>query len=224
MKEELVELGYERTGQVELPGQFSVRGGIIDIYPLTEDNPWRIELWDDEVDSIRSFDAESQRSLENVDEITIYPAAEKMDGEDMVSFLDYFPEEKTLVFLDELNHLAENGEGVEEEYRQSRMHREEKGEANLPEQWLCGFQELQKKLNRRNCVAVSAQMCIRDRNDPSCGDVFRVKGFLRKEDGQWLELNATRHEICIRPAKLGQEIMIVIGEKLNKEVIDGYWK
>lgn len=74
----------------------------------------------------------------------------------MVSFLDYFPEEKTLVFLDELNHLAENGEGVEEEYRQSRMHREEKGEANLPEQWLCGFQELQKKLNRRNCVAVSA--------------------------------------------------------------------
>ena len=62
LKEELVELGYERTGQVELPGQFSVRGGIIDIYPLTEDNPWRIELWDDEVDSIRSFDAESQRS------------------------------------------------------------------------------------------------------------------------------------------------------------------
>lgn len=61
-------------------------------------------------------------------------------------------------------------------------------------------------------------------NDPSCGDVFRVKGFLRKEDGQWLELNATRHEICIRPTKLGQEIMIVIGEKLNKEVIDGYWK
>lgn len=61
-------------------------------------------------------------------------------------------------------------------------------------------------------------------NDPSCGDVFRVKGFLKKEDGQWLELNATRHEICIQPAKLGQEIMIVIGEKLNKEVIDGYWK
>ena len=61
-------------------------------------------------------------------------------------------------------------------------------------------------------------------NDPSCGDVLRVKGFLKKEDGQWLELNATRHEICIQPTKLGQEIMIVIGEKLNKEVIDEYWK
>ena len=156
LKADLVELGYERVGQVELPGQFSVRGGIIDIYPLTEENPWRIELWDDEIDSIRSFDAESQRSLENVDEITIYPAVEKNDGKDMVSFLDYFPEEKTLLFLDEPNHLAENGEGVEEEYRQSRMHREEKGEANLPEQWLCGFQEVQKKLNKRNCVAVSS--------------------------------------------------------------------
>ena len=77
LKADLVELGYERVGQVELPGQFSVRGGIIDIYPLTEENPWRIELWDDEIDSIRSFDAESQRSLENADEITIYPAVEE---------------------------------------------------------------------------------------------------------------------------------------------------
>ena len=48
LKADLVDLGYERVGQVELPGQFSVRGGIIDIYPLTEENPWRIELWDDE--------------------------------------------------------------------------------------------------------------------------------------------------------------------------------
>ena len=156
LKNQLVALGYERVGQVEMPGQFSVRGGIVDIYCLTEENPWRIELWDDEVDSIRSFDAESQRSLENVDEITIYPAAEKMDGEDMVSFLDYFPEEKTLVFLDELNHLAENGEGVEEEYRQSRMHREEKGSRNLPENWLCSFEQLQKELNKRNCISVCA--------------------------------------------------------------------
>ena len=56
----LVQMGYERTGQVELPGQFAIRGGILDIYPLTEEYPVRIELWDDEVDSIRSFDAQSQ--------------------------------------------------------------------------------------------------------------------------------------------------------------------
>lgn len=64
LKENLVKLGYERVGQVEMPGQFSIRGGIVDIYCLTEENPWRIELWGDEIDSIRSFDAESQRSLE----------------------------------------------------------------------------------------------------------------------------------------------------------------
>ena len=76
LKSALVSLGYERVGQVEMPGQFSIRGGIIDVYCLTEENPWRIELWGDEIDSIRSFDAESQRSLENLDEITIYPAVE----------------------------------------------------------------------------------------------------------------------------------------------------
>ena len=57
-------------------GQFSIRGGIVDIFPLTEEVPVRIELWDDEVDSIRSFDPESQRSVEQLEKITIYPAAE----------------------------------------------------------------------------------------------------------------------------------------------------
>ena len=72
----LAELGYEKNYQVQTSGEFSVRGGIIDIFPLTEENPFRIELWDDEVDSIRSFDAESQRSIENLDEVHIYPACE----------------------------------------------------------------------------------------------------------------------------------------------------
>ena len=156
LKNQLVALGYERAGQVEMPGQFSVRGGIVDIYCLTEENPWRIELWGDEIDSIRSFDPESQRSLENLEEITIYPAVEHIGETDMVSFLDYFPEERTIIFLDEPNRLTEKGEAVEEEYRQSRMHREEKGSRNLPENWLCSFEQLQKELNKRNCISVCA--------------------------------------------------------------------
>ena len=55
-KKKLVELGYEKDYQVETRGQFAIRGGIIDIFPLTEENPARIELWDDEIDTIRSFD------------------------------------------------------------------------------------------------------------------------------------------------------------------------
>ena len=72
----LAEMGYEKVAQVEGSGQFSVRGGIIDIFPLTEEVPYRIELWGDEVDSIRTFDPESQRSIEQVDEAVIYPATE----------------------------------------------------------------------------------------------------------------------------------------------------
>lgn len=156
LKNQLVALGYERVGQVEMPGQFSVRGGIVDIYCLTEENPWRIELWGDEIDSIRSFDPESQRSLENLEELTIYPAVEHIGDKDMVSFLDYFPEERTIIFLDEPNRLTEKGGAVEEEYRQSRMHREEKGSRNQPENWLCSFEQLQKELNKRNCISVCA--------------------------------------------------------------------
>ena len=77
-----------------MPGQFSVRGGIVDIYSLTEENPWRIELWGDEVDSIRSFDAESQRSLEIWMRLPIYPAVEWNDGKKMVSFVELFSQRK----------------------------------------------------------------------------------------------------------------------------------
>jgi len=76
IKMQLTNMGYERMGQVDGMGQFSVRGGILDVFPLTEEVPVRIELWGDEVDSIRSFDAESQRSIQQMDEVTIYPAAE----------------------------------------------------------------------------------------------------------------------------------------------------
>ena len=73
---QLVEMGYEKMPQVEAVGQFAIRGGIVDVFPLTEENPIRIELWGDEIDSIRSFDSLSQRSIENLDSIRIYPANE----------------------------------------------------------------------------------------------------------------------------------------------------
>ncbi len=75
-KERLAQMGYERTGQVDGMGQFSVRGGILDIFPLTMEQPVRIELWDTDVDSIRIFDLESQRSIEQLEEVSIYPASE----------------------------------------------------------------------------------------------------------------------------------------------------
>ena len=81
----LVAMGYEKNYQVEAPGQFSIRGGILDIFDLTEENPYRIELWGDEVDSLRSFDVLSQRSIENLESVTIYPATEMVLSGDVLT-------------------------------------------------------------------------------------------------------------------------------------------
>ena len=73
---QLISLGYVRNYQVETEGQFSIRGGIIDVFPMTEENPVRIELWGDDIDSIRLFDVSTQRSLKEMDEVTLFPASE----------------------------------------------------------------------------------------------------------------------------------------------------
>ncbi|WP_251554317.1 transcription-repair coupling factor [Neobacillus muris] len=72
----LVNMGYIRAEMVTTPGEFSVRGGIVDIYPLTEDNPIRIELFDTEIESIRYFSLDDQRSREKVPQVVIGPASE----------------------------------------------------------------------------------------------------------------------------------------------------
>ncbi|MDO5294373.1 MAG: transcription-repair coupling factor [bacterium] len=112
----LIELGYERTVQVEVPGQFAVRGGLVDIFPLTEEVPYRIEFWDDEVDTIRSFDVESQRSIEKVEELSIYPATEFIFGQTMLEegkkrisdeFDEYYKKLKKEKKLDEARRIKE---------------------------------------------------------------------------------------------------------------------
>lgn len=84
LQKQLVDLGYDRQGQVEAPGQYAVRGGILDIFPLTEETPFRIELWGDEIDTIKTFDVANQRSIERVEEIKIYPAVEFVLNSDQI--------------------------------------------------------------------------------------------------------------------------------------------
>lgn len=157
----LADMGYERVGQVESKGQFAVRGGIIDIFPLTEEVPVRIELWDEEVDSIRSFDAESQRSIENLDNLKIYPAKEPeavKEGES-ISFLEYFADEESVVFLDEPNRLVEKADAVEKEFCESIKNRIEQGKA-APEEahFVSGAAEVLAKLEKCH----SAALCMLD--------------------------------------------------------------
>ncbi len=124
----LVEMGYRREAQVEGPGEFAVRGGILDIFPLTEEAPVRVELWGDEIDSLRSFDVESQRSIENLETLRVYPAEDTWAEEAAlpVAFPEYFPED-ALFFLDEPARLWEKAVGVAKEFQESMVHRLEKG-------------------------------------------------------------------------------------------------
>ena len=158
----LARLGYERTAEVEVPGQFAVRGGIIDVFSLAEELPWRIELWGDEVDSIRQFDPESQRSIENVTEITIYPATEEIGaGEEGFygrltdTLPDYFSPDEPL-FLAEPLRILEAAEALSREYRESMAHRLEKGlVAKGAANRMITPELLIYHLNRRNCVGLA---------------------------------------------------------------------
>lgn len=76
LSEKLVQCGYERMDMVDGKGQFSIRGGILDVFPTISMYPYRIELFDDEIDSIRTFNIESQRSIDKVKKIEIFPAKE----------------------------------------------------------------------------------------------------------------------------------------------------
>ena len=152
----LADMGYERVGQVESKGQFAIRGGIVDIFSLTEDVPFRIELWDEKIDSIRSFDAESQRSIEMLDSIKIYPAKEPeaRQSKESISFLEYFLDKDSVVFLDEPNRLSEKANAVELEFCESIQNRIDQGKAAPEEAYtICGAAEVLAKLEKVKCAA-----------------------------------------------------------------------
>ena len=158
LAEELVLLGYDREVEVNGPGQFAVRGGLLDVYPLTEELPIRIELWGDEVDSIRTFDVDTQRSIEKLTEVVISPATEfPEEGQKRVSFLDYFPVEDTILYLDEPVRLLEKGHGVEEEFIEAQKRRVESGYTVSDEEMkLYTTQEIIRKMNQFSSIGFYA--------------------------------------------------------------------
>lgn len=99
INEILFEYEFRRVDFITEPGEFSVRGGIIDVFSFSNDNPYRIEFFGNEVDSIRSFDVETQLSIEKQKKITIIPNVEnKFFRDKRESFLDYISE-KTVLFI-----------------------------------------------------------------------------------------------------------------------------
>ncbi|MCB9034407.1 MAG: transcription-repair coupling factor [Chitinophagales bacterium] len=97
----LLTYGFERTDFVYEPGEFSIRGGIIDIFSFGNDNPYRIELFDDEVESLRTFDAATQLSLKKINELTIIPNIQKQFIEEQsATIFDFLPKDTVIWFND----------------------------------------------------------------------------------------------------------------------------
>ena len=221
LTKDLVAMGYERSAQVEAPGQFSVRGGIVDVFSITEANPWRIELWGDEIDSIRSFDGESQRSIEHLESIRLYPMSEidftvENEKSKAVSFLEYF-DEHSLIIIDEPNHILEQAQVVETEFKESLLRRQEK-DSLLPiaTGLLKSVDELRHMLNKRANIAVSTleahqkaweiskkyQMTIKSVNPYNNSFPLLVKDLKRyKQEGYQVVLLAVSRSRAKRLAK-----------------------
>ena len=107
INETLFEYNFKRVDFVTEPGEFSVRGGIIDVFSFSNDHPYRIEFFGDEVDSIRSFDVETQLSVEKLKKISIIPNVEnKLLEENRESFLEYI-NEKTVLFIQNTEYLSQ---------------------------------------------------------------------------------------------------------------------
>src|SRR5690606_8667587 len=99
VNEVLFEYQFKRVDFVTEPGEFSVRGGIVDVFSFSHDEPYRIEFFGDEVESIRTFDVETQLSTEQIKKINIIPNVEnKFLEENRESFLKYIAS-KTVVFV-----------------------------------------------------------------------------------------------------------------------------
>lgn len=296
--EKLVYLGYERTTQVEVPGQFAIRGSIIDIYPFTTEVPVRIDLWDDEIDSIKSFDVESQRSIENLDYLRIYPAKEliirdKYDGieaikaekeefyevlmkeknveaafrvekqvkelierienedvtvsyesyikyfsKDTVSFLSYF-EKDSIIILDEPSRLKEKINVVELEFRESMMHRLEKGYIMpLQSDAIFGKSQIIAMLEKHTCLAVQVldnkdeivpidkKFLIQAKNINAYNNSFEllVKDIkVYKKNGYRIVIVSNSNTRAKRLAKdlMENEVVAFYDEKGNKDIQKG---
>jgi len=155
LNETLFEYQFQRVDFVSEPGEFSVRGGIVDVFSFSNDTPYRIEFFSDVVESIRTFDVETQLSLQQVSSVVIIPNIEsKVAGEQRTSFLSLLPEE-TLIFVQDFELFAPKWEKMYQKAQEAFATL--KGEiAHLPpEELFCNAQEGLRDFVQRYVVRIN---------------------------------------------------------------------
>ena len=110
VNEVLFEYGFERVEFVYEPGQYSIRGGIVDVYSYSSEDPYRLDFFGDEVDTIRSFDLDNQISKESLSRISIIPnIQDDIQNVERISFMDFIPDD-TLLFLNDIQLIVDQME------------------------------------------------------------------------------------------------------------------
>ena len=159
VNEVLYEYGFERVDFVFEPGQYSIRGSLVDIYSFSNEDPYRIDFFGDEVDSIRSFDIESQISKEQLTKVFIIPnIQESLTDEKRVPFLEFIPKQSLVVM-----HDAEfTADQVENDYRQTLIREQD---PELAERWpdkIITGDDLLRQLLPLSCIETGARRFFRE--------------------------------------------------------------
>ena len=149
LREQLVEQGYNPVKFVDEPGEFAVRGGIIDVFPFSGEYPLRLEFFGDELDTIREFDADSQRSIAFLNEARIIPDLSNLPEKTKADFLSYFEDDTLLItskrqfILSKIDDLYSKAEEAYEDHHNSEN-------LDLPEELFMSPDLFKQELDRFN--------------------------------------------------------------------------
>ena len=141
LSEKLIDQGYKSVRFVDEPGEFAIRGGIFDVFPFSGEYPVRLELFGDEIESIREFDPDSQRSIAFLNETRLVPNAAASDGGNKESIFTYMPENTILVIensdsvTNEIKNLFQKAEEVYTDSKRNDLS-EPKSHFLSPNEWL----------------------------------------------------------------------------------------
>ena len=159
INELLFKLGFNRVPFVSTPGEFSIRGGILDIYSFSYNHPYRLEFFDDKVERICSFNIETQISINAFENITILPNTSNIDfSKKRNSFFDFFPENTVYIFndfdktIDSLKKLYANAE---------KLFKSKKREDYSPESLFINDNEIIDKIKNKNAILFESSIYIK---------------------------------------------------------------
>ncbi len=164
VNEVLFEYQFKRVDFVTEPGEFSVRGGIIDVFSFSHDEPYRIEFFGDEIDSIRTFDVETQLSTDKKKKISVMPNVENKHLDEVrESFLKYISA-KTIVFIKNLDLLSAQADKLYKKAEEAFKGLSEDVKHSEPKELFCNGELIKKQLLEYSSVELSSQAFLKAGN------------------------------------------------------------